>query len=1341
VLALAGFLLTIAAFHPGIVTNDSLIQYRQALSGDYVDHHPTVMAWLWSFVDRAIPGPAGMLLLHAALMWTALWLFADGAVRRGLRRAWLPIAAGFLPMVIGIEGAIWKDVGMAATLLFATSIVYRQSAAGARPGVLASALVLVSLYYATVVRSNAPAATLPILVYWAIVTWRGKSRARCAGIGIGVLVLMLVVQWGIDARVLHAKRAHMSQILEVFDLAAIRCGGGTATIPPQFLRSDAGAKPLCEAFDPVLVDYLYVMAGNPAILTTDRSALRALGRAWRAAIVANPLVYLEHRAQAFAGAMGAGVDDAARAVFVDRSTPSELGFAFAPNTATRVIGAASGVASALDLYNGFVWLALAVALLAAAMRREPGTSGAATIALGTSALLYLLPYFFVALAPDYRYIYWAVVATTIAAVLTLLDSPRAIMRIDDAIASCIRRARAFRDAWPRRSLVALAGVGTGLTLIAYYPGEVTFDSIWQFNQVVSGVYMDHHPPIMAWVWSGLNRVVPGPFGLLLLHAALIWSGLLLLADGAARRGIRHAWLVLAVGFLPPVLGIEGEIWKDIGMTGALLLATGLVYRASARARGIDVVVAGLALLPLFYATAVRANAPAASAPILVYWAYNAFRRASLRTSIAIGVAALAALLGAQWAFDNKFLDVRHAHLSQFVEVYDLAAMRCAGGDATVPQAFMRDDTSASRLCDAFDPLKVDYLFAPEGAPLAASTDPDAIRELGQAWRQAIVSQPLLYLGHRLRAFGAVLGFDADERLRPVWIPYSIANAFGFTFVPNLLTDAIGATVPIARSLGLYNGLLWLIVACAVLGTAATRIRRGLDGNAGPIALASSAIAYTLPYFFISIAPDYRYIHWTVTAAAVAAVLTMLRSSRVTTGLDRTCAWARRLGARAGPSSSWRLAAIAAAGAVLTLVAFWPGVVSVDSIWQYEQAYSGIYWDHHPPLMAWLWAQIMYVVPGTAGMLLLHVTLMWGGLLFFADGASRRGFRHAWAIVAIGFLPPIVGIEGAIWKDVGMVASLLFGTAVVYRASAAVRGIGRIAAAIAFVPLAYGTIVRANAPAASLPLLVYWAWQANRRLKLAPAIATAVVALSMIYVAQWVFDTQYLHARRSHYTQYLQAFDLAAIACAGGDATIPPSFFRHATAARPLCDMFDPIQLDSLFVPWGAPLEATTDGRQLDELAREWRRAIFANPRLYLAHRLDVFETTMGIGLPAARRLLWFPHSVPNRYGLSFTPNAATHAVGAGVALASTLHLYDGLPWLALAAVLGCLSGWRCRRGEDATAELALSISALAYTLPYFIVGVAPDFRYLYWTVAATSVATMLALVRLRQSASSAITGA
>jgi hypothetical protein len=421
--------------------------------------------------------------------------------------------------------------------------------------------------------------------------------------------------------------------------------------------------------------------------------------------------------------------------------------------------------------------------------------------------------------------------------------------------------------------------GFAVTIAAYRPGLLTFDSILQFGQSQRGLYWDHHPPVMAWTWGMTHRVIPGPLGMLLLQAALMWLGLLLFADGAARRGFRHGWIIVAIGFLPPVIGIEGEIWKDVQMAAALLFAAGVVYRASAGGKGIGGIAAVLSLIALFYATAVRANAPAATGPILVYWAHHAFRRLSWRASVLAGAAALTLLLGAQWIFDNTFLHVEHVYLSQFLEIHDIAAIQCAGGAASIPASQQRAAAGARPLCEAFDPLQVDFLFAGPEAPLAATTDAQVSDALGREWRRAIAANPVLYLRHRLRVFGALLGEGVDDARRSVWIPSSIANVYGFTFAPNAITDAIGVGVGAALALGLYNGMLWLAAALAVLIAAARRMHRDRQSDAAALALSTSAITYTLPYFLVAVAPDYRYLYWTIIATAVGAALAMLPARR------------------------------------------------------------------------------------------------------------------------------------------------------------------------------------------------------------------------------------------------------------------------------------------------------------------------------------------------------------------------------------------------------------------------------------------------------------------------------
>src|SRR5215831_20079259 len=142
-LSLLGFAIEVRAFWPGLMSTDSIEQYTQAALARYNDHHPPIMALLWSWTNRVVTGPGGMLVVHLALLWGGLWAIAESARRSGLRHAWLIVPIGVLPWIASIAGVIWKDVGMAYALLCAGGLVAlaRTSAPRVRVALLAGALV------------------------------------------------------------------------------------------------------------------------------------------------------------------------------------------------------------------------------------------------------------------------------------------------------------------------------------------------------------------------------------------------------------------------------------------------------------------------------------------------------------------------------------------------------------------------------------------------------------------------------------------------------------------------------------------------------------------------------------------------------------------------------------------------------------------------------------------------------------------------------------------------------------------------------------------------------------------------------------------------------------------------------------------------------------------------------------------------------------------------------------------------------------------------------------------------------------------------------------------------
>jgi len=428
--------------------------------------------------------------------------------------------------------------------------------------------------------------------------------------------------------------------------------------------------------------------------------------------------------------------------------------------------------------------------------------------------------------------------------------------------------------WATVVIAALALAGFGLELRAFWPGLMSTDSFEQYVQAALHRYNDHHPPIMALVWSLTDRVIPGPAGMLILHLALLWGGLWAVAEGARRRGVPHAWLIPPVGVLPWIANIAGVVWKDVGMASALLGAGGLLYLVEHGEGRSRIAAIATAVVLIGYATMVRANGVFAALPLACYAAAIAFPRFTVMRAAAAGAVLVALLLGVQQVMERKILDASPRHLSQLLMLFDLSGMACRGAAVDIPAPYRQPGYDRASLCQTYDPDQVDRLFFFAKSPLQMSSDDDAFAKLRGQWTSAVTAYPKPYLAHRMNAFAGLLGLHRvsgeDRYLKQ---PFMQPNPWGFTFTPNALSSALARAVDALADSGLFSGALWIAAAMLLLAVIAWR---RMDARFESILLAS-ALTNALPYFFISLAANYRFLYWTVLATSVASVLMLLRA--------------------------------------------------------------------------------------------------------------------------------------------------------------------------------------------------------------------------------------------------------------------------------------------------------------------------------------------------------------------------------------------------------------------------------------------------------------------------------
>lgn len=426
------------------------------------------------------------------------------------------------------------------------------------------------------------------------------------------------------------------------------------------------------------------------------------------------------------------------------------------------------------------------------------------------------------------------------------------------------------DASVRWSALAIVLAGWLISLCGFWPGWMSADSSDQYAQVLSGRYDDVHPPLMAAVWSLSNRVVPGPGGIFALHALAFWIGLV--ATLAIRlQGWRLAGAALVIGLWPPIALILGHVWKDVGMTAALLIATAAALhwrRGGGRWLWI------LAFAALVVAAAYRPNAITVCVILLLLLfrqpAPGGWPAVALRFSIAV-VALLAAppLLA-------RLLGAEHKLAWPALAIFDIAAVSIATDQQRIPAEISAADLTVADLRAHFKPwanpsvietgkIKLSF-FVPYGA-----RERDA---LARAWWLAIAEQPRAWLAHRARlsnylllgppedaprelAIVPELRLPADARLQldvadNAYVRAQLAFAARWWHTPVFWAAPYLLLSLLVFLLCLRDGRRWspLLVLCA------------------------SAWACALPLALLSGAAEARYLLWTQVIALIAVAMAL-----------------------------------------------------------------------------------------------------------------------------------------------------------------------------------------------------------------------------------------------------------------------------------------------------------------------------------------------------------------------------------------------------------------------------------------------------------------------------------
>ena len=442
----------------------------------------------------------------------------------------------------------------------------------------------------------------------------------------------------------------------------------------------------------------------------------------------------------------------------------------------------------------------------------------------------------------------------------------------------------------RLSPPAILALGALAMMLYAYPGFMSFDSIWQLTEARSGELGDAHPPMMSALWGAVDRVIAGPFGMLVIQIACFLVGAyLVLRKLMSPRAAAVCASVLLL--LPPVSSVMAVIWKDGQMAGYLLLGLALVMSPR---RWVRIAALGCFVL----ATAMRHNALAMTFPIiLLLFTWSPRHRWWARYPIAIA-AWVAVTFSAQTLNGALVSSQMRSHLwHDALALYDIVGtLRYAdpisddelrevfAGVSLIPKENIQEATRRTyRPEDVVERARLAFgagryvpqLWTTTYHFIDVPTTMEQRAAVARAWKQIVPAHPAAYLRYRWEVFSELIQM-ADEPIPKatyVWFvdvinPPAAMEKTGHSAVPARIQDVL-------RDAMWWLGDTWVFrpfiyIALSLVFVALCFRDRAL------LALIGSGLCSEAVLFLLAPTIDYRYSFWLVVTTLLAGMILIAR---------------------------------------------------------------------------------------------------------------------------------------------------------------------------------------------------------------------------------------------------------------------------------------------------------------------------------------------------------------------------------------------------------------------------------------------------------------------------------
>jgi hypothetical protein len=419
---------------------------------------------------------------------------------------------------------------------------------------------------------------------------------------------------------------------------------------------------------------------------------------------------------------------------------------------------------------------------------------------------------------------------------------------------------------------------------------------------------------------------------------------------------------------------------------------------------------------------------------------------------------------------------------------------------------------------------------------------------------------------------------------------------------------------------------------------------------------------------------------------------------------------------------WIAAAIFVAGFAAAVLVNWPGHLEFDSINQLAEGRFGSYSNWHPPIMSWLLGIADAISPGAAAFVVFDAAMAFGAILSLLWVVKRPAWPAVVAAAIVVVLPQLFLFQAIVWKDILFADACVAGF--VCLAHAAARW-GRLRARFAWlgaatVFTALAVLTRQNGfvilPCAAVTLgwIAAPGWRRALGYGAGFFAVTLILALGVNALLQ-LRATQALGAVEQ--MEDLELYDIAGMMQRDPTLKLPILERESPAMARLMYEkgaaLYTPAAHDNLSDKSGmGPLIIPS----IAATKHQWRALVWAHPMDYLAVRAADFSWlffsrhpdecltyAVGVnGLQSVMRRLNIPQRYDDRDNW-LDDNYATPMMGTP-ALSHPFFAVIGLAALVLLL--------RRRRPAD-LAMAGLLAATMLYTLSYFVIAIACEYRYLF----------------------------